>query len=71
MRFENHNKKFRHPFVIYADFESTNLPTNDDNRRLHKANSYGFYVQSDFDEFPSAYYSYVGEDVAEHITRTL
>ena len=42
MRFENHNKKFRHPFVIYADFESTNLPTNDDNKRAHKANNYGF-----------------------------
>ena len=42
MRFENHDKKFRHPFVIYADFESSNLPTDDYKKRVHKANSYGF-----------------------------
>ena len=57
--------------VIYADVESTNLPTNDDKSRVHKANSYGFYVQSDFDEFPSGYYSYVGEDAAEQFLRQL
>ena len=42
MQFENYNNKFRHPLVVYADFEATNLPTNDDKMRRHKANSYGF-----------------------------
>ena len=42
MEFENNNNKLRPPLVIHADSEATNLPTNDDKRRTHKANSYGF-----------------------------
>ena len=64
MKFENINYKYRHPFSIIADFESSNKATDDDNKRVHKPNSYGFYIISDIDAFPSKYYSYVGEDAA-------
>ena len=57
--------------VKTADFEATNLATNDDKRRTHKANSYGFYVVSKLDAIPSKYYSYVGEDAAEQLIRHL
>ena len=71
MKFENYNYKFRHPLVIYADTEATNLATNDDIRRTHKANSYGLYIISDLDAIPSKYCSYVGEDAAEQYIRHL
>ena len=32
MKFENYNNQFRHPLVIVADFEATNLATNDDKK---------------------------------------
>ena len=69
--FGNYNNKFRHPLVIYADFEATNLPTNDDKRRKHKANSYGFYDISKLVAIPSKYYCFIGEDAAEQLVRHL
>ena len=40
-------KKFRAPFVIYADFESTLKQVNSKNKtQRHDANSYGLYLQS-------------------------
>ena len=71
MKFENHNYKFRHPLVIYGDTEATNLGTKDEMRRVHRANSYGFYIVSDLDAIPSKYCSYVGEDAAEQLLRHL
>ena len=38
-------------------------------KRVHKPNSYGYYVISDIDAFPSGNHSYVGEDAAEELTR--
>ena len=42
MKFENYNYKFRHPFTIIADFECCNHTTDNENKRVHKPNSYGY-----------------------------
>ena len=62
MTFEIYNNKCRHPFTIYSDFECGNKSTDDDKKRVHVPNSYGFSVCSEIGAFPSKYYEYVGED---------
>ena len=42
MNFETHHNKRRHPFVIYSDFECGNKSTDDDTKRIHVPNCYGF-----------------------------
>ena len=72
MTIENHNHKFRHPFVTFPDFEATNLPTNDDTRRAHKTNSCGcMCALVQIDTFPSGSCSFVGEDAAAQLLRQL
>ena len=72
MRFENYNNKVRHPFVIYADFESTLKRIGHGYKtRIQVASSYDFYVSYKIYAFTSKYDSFVGEDAAEQLIKQL
>ena len=51
MKFENHKNKLERPFIIYADTESTLVPTNDENKvQKHVINSCCCYFDCSKDE---------------------
>jgi hypothetical protein len=76
LKFKNHHFKEKLPFVIYSDFESSNilLSTTQPNPeksytnpiRKQEINSYGIYIHSDYPKiYKPQYFSYVGDDAAE------
>ena len=81
LSFAHHSRKMRHPFVIYADFESiikpidTTQPNDKESYtnklQMHKPSSFCYYVKSAFDKsvYPIQYTDYVAtsddDDVAQ------
>ena len=67
LKFKNEGHKFKHPFSIFADFESTLMPMNEklgDNSTLyqkHIANSFGLYYKCIHDEYSEKPYLYANE----------
>ena len=85
--FKNHYRKIRHPFVIYADFESVIEPidtTQPDPKKcytnkiqMHKPSSFCYCIKSAFDEsvYPTQYHDYIAtsddDDVAQKFVDSL
>jgi len=60
LKFRNHNNEFKHPFAIFADFESTLLDheekvgENTERYQKHVPNSFGLYYKCIHDEHSEA-----------------
>ena len=81
LSFAHHSRKMRHPFVIYADFESiikpidTTQPNDKESYtnklQMHKPSSFCYYVKSAFDKsvYPTRCIEYIAtsdeDDVAQ------
>ena len=82
LKSEKYHFKSRLPIAIYADFEATNLKiqtaqsSNDapynQNISKQEVNSFGIYIQSDYNNLiRSQYYDYIGTDAKEKFVKTI
>lgn len=72
LTFDNYDRKLRHPFVVYADFESflnpiqscVNNPNTSStaNIQKHEVYSFGYYIKCSYDDKLSIYRTYKGEN---------
>jgi hypothetical protein len=63
VQFKNHKKSIKAPFVIYADFESLTVPTEENNAyQNHVGCSYGYKIISNYEEYTRPYKTYRGEN---------
>ena len=72
MKFENHKNKLTRPFIVYADCESTLLPTTHKNKiNKHKINSCCCYFVCTFDSTRNELFSFVGDNCLKEMTDKL
>ncbi|NDB82316.1 MAG: hypothetical protein EB127_06190, partial [Alphaproteobacteria bacterium] len=72
MKFENHKNKLVRPFIIYADTESTLVPTGDQNKiQKHEINSCCCYFVCTFDSSRNKLFTFVGKECLEQMILTL
>jgi hypothetical protein len=63
MEFKNHKNKLFRPFIVFADFESTLVPTGEDGRiARHVPNSVGLAFVCSFDPSRNFYKKFSGEN---------
>lgn len=75
LKFDNFERKYKLPFVIYADFEAFLKPippcnsnvnvSNTTNVAEHEVYSFGYYIKCSFSDKLSKYQSYTGPDCAK------
>ena len=73
IEFKNYNKKFKAPFVIYADFESILTKNKQDNNIVHNhvSCSFMFYVVSSFEEYQFTPQFFRGENATNLFLKAL
>ena len=61
MKFQNHAKKIKHPFIVYADCECSLVPCNEKGKtHKHVANSCAYYFVCNDDPSRNEYYEFFG-----------
>lgn len=63
VQFTNEYKQNKAPFIIYADFESLTVPTDENNiYQNHEGCSYGYKIVSIYNDYTQPYKTYRGEN---------
>ena len=72
MAFSNHKNLLERPFIVYADFESSLIPTDDAVKiHMHKANSTCCYFVCTFDSSRNKLYEFIGDKCVIELLNTL
>jgi hypothetical protein len=72
MAFFNYKNLLERPFMVYADFESSLIPTEDSKKiHMHKANSACCYFVCTFDSSRNKLYNFIGENCVIDLLNTL
>jgi hypothetical protein len=72
MAFLNYKNLLERPFIVYADFESSLIPTEDLKKiHIHKANSACCYFVCTFDSSRNKLYNFIGDNCVIDLLDTL
>ncbi len=72
MAFFNYKNLLERPFIVYAEFESSLIPTGEAvKNHMHKANSACCYFVCTFDSSTNKLYDVIGENCVIELLNTL